>query len=404
MTSLVLLIALSLSTLFAQHHHASFEGSMVYDLANGPIPYNQSPDNEVSQFKSRLEFEPRHGYLLSVLKAFNIPVSSQTLVFSKTSFQAPMIFPSAPRAIFFNDDTYVGWVKGADFLEISTADPKLGAVFYVLEQEPRARPRFVRHDDCLQCHHSARTAGVPGHIVRSVYTMPSGQIHTNTSSYVSDHRSPMAERWGGWYVSGKTSFEHLANKLFPELDSPKPVPSFDSPAWPAPTSDIVAHLVLTHQATGHNYLARLNYESRSALHLQKVMNEMDGKPDLEQYWTESTRRRITNAIEAAVRYLTFADEAALPEPLQGDSSFSGEFEKQHPLKKLNLKTRVFEYPLSYLMLTRAANSFEPVVQDKLRERLRKVLLEEAGHGSYAQLDPARAREAWRIYQDANTRN
>lgn len=383
---------------------ATFEGSMVYDVANGPVKYNQSPNNEISQFRARLSYEPRHGYLLSVLKALNIPLSSQTLVFSKTSFQAPLIFPSAPRAIFFNDDTYVGWVKGADYLEVSTADPNLGAVFYVMEQEPRANPRFIRHDDCLQCHHSARTAGVPGHIIRSVYTQPNGQIHTNTSSFVTDQRSPMAERWGGWYVSTKVKFKHLGNQLFPDLETANAVKPFDSPAWPAQSSDAVAHLVLAHQSTGHNYLARLNYETRSALHLQRVMNEMDHKPDVEASWSESTRRRITNAIEAAVRYLTFADEEALPEPIEGDSSFTKEFSARHPLKKLNLKTRVFEYPLSYLMLSRGVEGLEPVVRQKLDERLEQVLLREAGQASYARLDPARAREAWQIYRNAHTRN
>src|SRR5262245_27963611 len=102
---------------------------MMYDLVNGPVAYSQAPNNEVSRLQSKFGYEPRHGYLLSVLKELNIPLSSQTLVFSKTSFQAPLIYPSAPRAIFFNDDTYVGWVKGADYLEVSTADPVLGAVF-----------------------------------------------------------------------------------------------------------------------------------------------------------------------------------------------------------------------------------------------------------------------------------
>ena len=398
MFSLVALLALSAQV------PASFEGSMVYDLAHGPIAYKQTPDNEVSQLKTRLSFEPRHGYLLSVLKAFNIPLSSQTLVFSKTSFQAPLIFPSAPRAIYFNDDTYIGWVKGADYLEISTADPALGAVFYVLEQEPTPRPRFIRHDDCLQCHHSSRTAGVPGHIVRSVYTQPSGQIHTNTSSYITDHRSPMAERWGGWFVSGKADFKHLGNQLFPELEVSNTIKSFDSPAWPTDTSDIVAHLVLAHQATGHNYLARLNYETRAALQLQKIMNEMDRKPDVEASWSESTQRRIHSAIEATVRYLTFADEAPLPGPISGDSTFTNDFQKKHPLKKLNLKTRLFEYPLSYLIESRALSALDPVIRQKLDARLGQVLLEEAGKNSFSQLDPARAREAWRIYQNAHSRN
>lgn len=382
----------------------SFDGSMLYDLTNGPVRYSDPADNEISRLKSKLQFEPRHGYLLSILNALKVPLSSQTLVFSKTSFQAPLIFPSAPRAIFFNDETYIGWVKGADYLEISTADPKLGAVFYVLEQEPRANPRIIRQDDCLQCHHSARTAGVPGHMVRSVYPMPNGLIHTNTASHITDHRSPYSERWGGWYVSGKFNFPHLGNKLFPTPEEPKNVPSFDSPAWPAATSDPVAHLVLTHQVAGHNYLARLNYETRAALQLQHVMNEMDGKPDSVDTWTESTRRRIHNAIEAAVRYLTFADEAPLPEPLRGDSTFTAEFEKQHPLKKFNLQTRVFEYPLSYLMLTSAAKALHPAVEPLFLARLEQVLLKEAGRGDYARLHPDRAREAWQIFRNARSGN
>jgi len=384
---------------------ASFDGSMVYDLAHGPVRYDQVASNEISRLStSKLHFEPRHGYLLSVLKNLKIPLSSQTLVFSKTSFQAPHIFPHAPRAIYFNDDTYIGWVKGADYLEISTADPVLGAVFYVLEQEPKIRPRLERHDDCLQCHHSARTSGVPGHIIRSVYTQPGGQIHTNTSNYVTDQRSPMAERWGGWYVSGKIDFPHLGNQLFSDLETGRKLKPFDSPAWPAQTSDVVAHLVLAHQSAGHNYLARLNYETRAALQLQKVMNEMDHKPDIESSWSESTRRRITNAIEAAVRYLTFADEAPLPSAITGDSDFSMEFERRHPLKKLNLKTRVFEYPLSYLIESKAMSALEPVIREKLDQRIEHVLLEEAGENSFSQLDPARARQAWRIYQDAHSRN
>jgi len=383
---------------------ASFDGSMVYDLTHGPVPYNQTPHNEISGFNSRLQYEPRHGYLLSLLKALKIPLSSQTLVFSKTSLQAPLIFPSAPRAIFFNDDTYIGWVKGADYLEISTADPVLGAVFYVLEQEPKSNPRFQRHDDCLQCHHSARTAGVPGHIVRSVYTQPSGQIHTNTGHYITDQRSPMEERWGGWFVSGQANFKHLGNQLFPSLDTTSSLKPFDSPAWPAATSDVIAHLVLAHQATGHNYIARLNYESRAALHLQSIMNEMDHKPNTEASWSESTKRRIHSAIEATVRYLTFADEAPLPASVRGDSTFTQDFESRHPLKKLNLNTRLFEYPLSYLIESKAVGALEPVIQQKLQSRLAQVLLHEAGTPDWPHLDPARARQAWRIYSNAHPRN
>jgi hypothetical protein len=58
----------------------------------------------------RLTYEPSHGYLRSVLQKLDISESSQTLVFSKTSFQFSRISPERPRALYFNDDVYVGQV------------------------------------------------------------------------------------------------------------------------------------------------------------------------------------------------------------------------------------------------------------------------------------------------------
>ena len=59
----------------------------------------------------KLRRTPQHGYLESVLQALNINPDSQTLVFSKTSLQIDAISAATPRAIYFNDDTYVGWVQ-----------------------------------------------------------------------------------------------------------------------------------------------------------------------------------------------------------------------------------------------------------------------------------------------------
>src|SRR5689334_10826363 len=68
-----------------------------------------------------LRWNEKHGWLESVLQALRIPKSSQTLVFSKTSFQRSAISPQTPRAIYFNDNTYVGYVQGGgEVLEIST--------------------------------------------------------------------------------------------------------------------------------------------------------------------------------------------------------------------------------------------------------------------------------------------
>lgn len=80
------------------------------------------------------------------------------LVFSKTSLQRERISPARPRAIYFSDDAYVGWVQYGRVLEISAVDPRQGAIFYTLAQRMAEQPRFVRdRGDCLACHASSRT-------------------------------------------------------------------------------------------------------------------------------------------------------------------------------------------------------------------------------------------------------
>jgi hypothetical protein len=78
-----------------------------------PISYSSAVAHDpVERLKKRLaggeiklEYSPKRGYLESILKLLDIPASSQTLVFSKTSFQHQRISPDNPRAIYFNDDT-----------------------------------------------------------------------------------------------------------------------------------------------------------------------------------------------------------------------------------------------------------------------------------------------------------
>ena len=134
-----------------------------------PINYYTAPvDDPVSRLQKRidagevsLDFDRRHqGYLASILKELNIPVSSQMLVFTKTSFQRRYISPHAPRAVYFSDDMYVGWVQGGKVLEFSAADPRQGAIFYSLRQKPSGRVTFARHThECTQCHAGSLTRG-----------------------------------------------------------------------------------------------------------------------------------------------------------------------------------------------------------------------------------------------------
>ena len=138
-------------------------------FADAPINYRSSDLNDpIAQLERRLErgevslrYESQHGYLRSVLDALHVPVSSQTLVFSKTSFQFNQISPAAPRALYFNDDVYVGQVHNGKFLEFISFDPQQGAIFYLIDERPSERPRFERAAvDCVQCHVASSTRGV----------------------------------------------------------------------------------------------------------------------------------------------------------------------------------------------------------------------------------------------------
>src|SRR5206468_981703 len=144
-------------------------------------------------------------YLESVLKELKVPASSQMLVFSKTSFQGRIISPRHPRALYCNDDAYVGFVPNGDVVELAASDPQLGAVFYTLDQKPAAKPKIVRRvGECLECHASSMTREEPGFVVRSVFPDSSGHPILTNGTFQTTDASPMKQRWGGWYVTGRS--------------------------------------------------------------------------------------------------------------------------------------------------------------------------------------------------------
>ena len=239
-----------------------------------PIDYLKAPVNDpVARLQKRIEartvtlaHDGRHGYLEAVLQALDVDPASQVLVFSKTSFQRDRITPKAPRALYFNDSVYVGWVQSGDVLELSAVDPQQGAVFYLLDQSPTEKPAFQRYThDCLQCHASGKTRDVPGHLVRSVFPLRSGQPAYNAGTFTTSHESPLSERWGGWYVTGTHgAMTHMGNVFVTDADNPE---KLDTAAganvtdlsgrlaidhYLRPTSDIVALMVLEHQTQTQN--------------------------------------------------------------------------------------------------------------------------------------------------------
>src|SRR5580704_13331621 len=96
----------------------------------------ESPTDPVALLQKRidrgaakLEFsENGSGYLPDLLRTLGVNVDSQALVFSKTSFQAAKISPRNPRAIYFNDEVAVGFVRTGDVIELASLDPKQGII------------------------------------------------------------------------------------------------------------------------------------------------------------------------------------------------------------------------------------------------------------------------------------
>jgi hypothetical protein len=375
------------------------------DIEREPIRYSAAtPRNPVASLHERLdkgtaklEYEPGRGYLKSVLRALDIPESSQVLVFSKTSLQRERISPRTPRAIYFNDEVMVGYCNRGRVMEISAADEAIGTAFYTIDQAPGDKPVIERQtDSCLLCHSSSANQGFPGHLVRSLYVDADGNPLLASGSFRTDHTSPLAERWGGWYVTGTSGRQkHMGNMICTGPGRPEALVNtdgvnvvdlkgrFKTSIYPTPHSDIVALMVLGHQAGMLNRLARAGLETRMALHYQREINKALGQPADEP--SESARSRIRSVGDAVVEYMLFRDEARLTDRIAGTSTFAAEFAARGPrdskgrsLRDLDLKTRLFRYPCSYLIYSRAFDCLPGEVKESVYRRLWDIL---DGHGA-----------------------
>lgn len=397
---------------------AHLESSYVVPLEHPAIQYAKTPVNDpIAQLnaklaagKSKLRYDPDFGYLASVLNALEIPVSSQVLVFTKTSFQSPRIAPRTPRALYFNDSVSIGWVRGGDVIEVAAADPRQGIVFYTLDQEQALRPKFERRDaECLQCHNTGSNLGVPGLVVRSVFPDNNGIPQLSAGGYVTDHRSPLSERWGGWYVTGTHgSQKHMGNAFVSKAD-PRHFEidgngvtdlktRFDTGAYLSPHSDVAALMVLEHQTRMQNLITRTGFDTRIAMLEHKEMNPGEEPSD-------STKRRVTIPAEELVRYMLFSGEAKI-EAVQGTSDFAAQFAARGPkdgkgrsLRDLQLNGRMFRYPLSYLIYSEAFDALPPEPKAYIYQRLHEVLTGKDTSEPFRHLSPQDRRAILEILLD-----
>jgi hypothetical protein len=374
-------------------------------LRNHPaIQYQQTaPRDPVALLGERLKrgetalrFDPATGYLPAVLAALDVPAESQVLVFSKTSFQARKINPANPRALYFNDTVSVGWVRGGEVLELVAQDPRQGAIFYTLEQNPAGPPTLTRDLACVQCHTGDITLDVPGMFLGSVYPARDGAV-LFAPVFSADHRTLFEFRWGGWYVTGTHAIpRHLGNAT---VSSEKPQDDmvssatvhvkslagrFDMSGYLTPHSDMVALMVLEHEARLLNLVTRAGWDARIGV---DVAQREEG-------------------IRELVDYMLFVDESPLPGPVRGSSRFAEAFAARGPrdssgrsLRDLDLRTRLMRYPCSFLVYSAPFDALPQEAKAAIYERMWAVLTGAVTDARYARLTPESRRAVIEILRD-----
>jgi hypothetical protein len=382
----------------AQFAAGAFEPDAV-ELDHPAIGYRIVPRTDpVARLSERLlagtatlAFEGPSGYLRSLLDALDIPVESQIAVFSKTSLQGARVSPSNPRAIFFNDNVAVAWMRGG-FIEIAAQDPTQGIGFYLLPQEAGIGPRPFPDGQCLGCHYSAAAEGVPGLLLRSIPTASDGAPLPWLGNATMDHRTPPEERWGGWYVTGRigaqrhlgnlTTLERRAQEL-PAWDPPSRTLTtlegrFDTNGYLSVHSDIVALLVFQHQARVMNLLTRVGWLARLAA--------ADNPPP-------GIDARLSPAVNELVDSMLFVGEAPL-EDVSGTSGFAERFTARGPrdskgrsLRELELKQRLMRYPCSYTVYSAAFDGLPDSAREMVYRRMKRILSGEERETRYAHIAP-----------------
>jgi hypothetical protein len=149
---------------------------------------------------------------------------------------------------------------------------------------------------------------------------------------------------------------------------------FEAEGYRALSSDIVAHLVLTHQAGMTNILTRAAWEARAA------------DPLLHPPFTTSPEQDariavVMNGIAAEfVDYLFFVDETKLTDRVRGRSGFAERFSTGGPrdrkgrsLYELDLERRLMKYPCSYLIYSPAFDTLPRLAKEPIYKRMWEVL-------------------------------
>jgi hypothetical protein len=416
-------LALGLSAASAQEPANPFAlptpTRLPYDSEYPVLHYGRTPThNAIAQLQQRLAagsvrltFSAPRGYLDSLLQALAIDPSSQVLVYSKTSLQKGKISAATPRALYFDANTYVGYVQDGENLELGAMDSELGQVFYTLPNHAAAAaPQLQRETlTCLACHDTYEMSGggVPRFLLMSSYVDIHGNQLTHEDSILTTDETPLESRWGGWYVTGHTGKQvHVGNILVTDVQQLVKLDTvrrgnidtldelFDTKPYLTDKSDVVALLVLQHQETVQNLITRVNFEVRNAL------ARAGDKPGA---LSAKTRAELQGFMDDLAKAMLFGDAVPYTDTIGGNSGFDVWFQKQgvrdsqgRSLRELDLKTRLLRYPLSFLVYTPAFEGLPEYARDYLFGRFAAVLQGHDVSDTYAFMSTAERRATLQI--------
>ena len=373
----------------------SASAQQVEPFEEPPINYSVTPTNDrataiSAKFQSRameIRSMPAKKRLQWLLAELGVPVESQIFVFSKTSLQRELINPETPRVLYFSDEAYVGWSPTGAF-EVAVFDAELGATFYVFEPHAtKEEPLLARSGDCLLCH--SRHEHTPSLRTRSVFPDANGEPLSGSGSSNIAPSTPLAERWGGWYVTGtKAPFEHRGNltgKKIDDFEGPAAQPTrnllslegvVDTRRYLLKTSDVVPLLMHDHQVHVHNVLSTANQDARIALHRWPAMREILGLPK-DAPPQGSCLVVFDSQAEKVLDALLCRDDATWPAGgIQGDGVFAPAYAKSRKsdakgrsLRDLDLQTRLFRYRCSPLIYSESFATLPKELHDIILLRL-----------------------------------
>ncbi|MBI5774947.1 MAG: hypothetical protein HZA89_14555 [Verrucomicrobia bacterium] len=335
------------------------------------------------------------AFLVSLLKKLGIAPTSQMLLFSTTSLQLSLIKPENPRALFFNEHLYVGYIPRGR-IEIVSLDPELGGIFYIFDIPRPGEPiRAERATRCMNCHAGEDSGYVPGLLVKSVLPGQRGGSLNAFRTGETGHQIPLEKRFGGWYLTGLPNFtSHLGNFIGQSSAGiitkipVTPGERFDWARYPVATSDVLPQLLHEHQAGFVNRVVEAGYRARTVLAASK------GKLALAQV------KELDEQANKVVRYALFADEAPLPRGgVAGDAAFKADFLKSRratpggiSLKDFDLQTRIFKHRCSYMIYSSIVQGLPAEMKQRVYQRLRAALDPQRPDKEYAYL-PAAEKQA-----------